>query len=456
MSKYLMIENVGEAPIEGYTVLGFSSTRNCGVSGTIGKFGSGNKHAINLCLREGLKVWAYCGTTRIQFGLESATIGDGLTTSGVQHVTFQRGNNKPKRTGWVLDFGGADWTSIGMALREFVANAIDRTIREGRTFDAVSVELVDDSERRAKSGSTRIYVEANKEVRAYLDNINKHFLQLSDSPKPTGILTKTEGPEGKGCVIYREGVYVRTLDDDSLYDYNFSADEVSLDECRNSTEWNVRAAVAKRVGNSDANTLTAVIRADLDGKEVLETSIDPNYMFGVYTAPNDQQCERWQEAWGIVGGEKGVVCNHSFNEKSVIAAGYVPHNASNLGEVLKAVGVPTSADILGSQSELGRVPAAATAEATEAVDWAWEVFEIADLIDGRMKPSVHGFQDLSTEGDVKGYTDNLGVHIRSDVGRSLNSTLRKTALGEVASWLAIHHNTDSKSMLLDALMGVAA
>ena len=53
---YLLVQNPGVAPVEGYTLLGVSTTRNCGVVGTIGQFGSGAKHAINTLLRAGLKL----------------------------------------------------------------------------------------------------------------------------------------------------------------------------------------------------------------------------------------------------------------------------------------------------------------------------------------------------------------------------------------------------------------
>ena len=45
---FLCIQNPGVAPVEGFTLLGVSTTRDCGVEGTIGQFGSGNKHAINV------------------------------------------------------------------------------------------------------------------------------------------------------------------------------------------------------------------------------------------------------------------------------------------------------------------------------------------------------------------------------------------------------------------------
>jgi hypothetical protein len=63
----LLIQNPGVSPIEGFLLLGVSMTRDCGVEGTIGQFGSGTKHAINVLLRAGLKVVVYCGKTRLEF-----------------------------------------------------------------------------------------------------------------------------------------------------------------------------------------------------------------------------------------------------------------------------------------------------------------------------------------------------------------------------------------------------
>ena len=59
---FLCVQNPGVAPVEGFTLLGVSTSR--GETGTIGQFGSGAKHAINTLLRAGLKLTIYCGKTR--------------------------------------------------------------------------------------------------------------------------------------------------------------------------------------------------------------------------------------------------------------------------------------------------------------------------------------------------------------------------------------------------------
>ena len=82
--NYLLISNVGVAPVEGYTLLGMSTTRDCGVEGAIGMFGSGTKHAINLLLRLGITFWIYCGLTRLEFFTEEEEINDGLGIKRVQ------------------------------------------------------------------------------------------------------------------------------------------------------------------------------------------------------------------------------------------------------------------------------------------------------------------------------------------------------------------------------------
>jgi hypothetical protein len=76
---YLMIQNVGVAPVEGYTVLGVSTTRDCGKANAIGQFGSGGKHSVNLLLRNGLPPVVFCGGLRLEFYVVPEKVDDGLT-----------------------------------------------------------------------------------------------------------------------------------------------------------------------------------------------------------------------------------------------------------------------------------------------------------------------------------------------------------------------------------------
>jgi len=187
---YLLVQNPGVAPVEGYTLLGVSTTRNCGVAGTIGQFGSGAKHAINTLLRAGLKLLIYCGKTRLEFATREETVNDGLVAKPIKRVVCKLGGTSSKTLdmGWCLDFGAIDWTDLSMALREFVANAIDRTVREHGDFlpsllnEELRAAVVEDSTVRARDGFTRVYVEVNDDVQRFYGELPRRFLHFSSRP----------------------------------------------------------------------------------------------------------------------------------------------------------------------------------------------------------------------------------------------------------------------------------
>ena len=288
---FLLVQNPGVAPVEGFTLLGVSTTRDCGVEGAIGQFGSGNKHAINVLLRAGLKVIVYCGKTRLDFQTRDDEIDDGLIRKPVKRVMCKLGGTSTRTIdlGWVLDFGAIDWTELGMALREFVSNAIDRTLRQenGEFIPAMldgrlAVVPVCDEKVKAKDGYTRVYVELNAGVQRYVDDLPKRFLHFSADPSQ---VKKSFLPKGdrnlngkKTAVIYRAGVFVREIEensDESVYDYNFKQDELQIDECRNASDYTVKAAIAKLYRRATAPELTPVFRALVDAEAGLRGQPGP-------------------------------------------------------------------------------------------------------------------------------------------------------------------------------------
>jgi len=461
--QFLLIENAGEAPVEGYTVLGYSSTRNCGNDGVIGQFGSGSKHAINLCLRQGIPVWVYCGNTRLEFGLEKSTVDDGITESEVYHVVCRKNNASWSRVGWVLDFGALDWCDIGMGLREFVSNAIDRSIREDGGLDSnhISVKIVDDSDRRAKAGKTRVYVGVNDDVREYFGQLGKKFLHFSDNPgnaRPQ-ILRKSNSNEGAS--IYREGVYVRTIGVSSLFDYNFSADEIKIDECRNSSDYDVRAAVARKVGNASPTVLATIFEAAMAGDEkCLEANLDDYHMFGTWgAAPNETQESNWKTAWELTAGS-AVLCENRHSVEYAERKGYkgrvVP---TSIGKAIKRIsGVKNVEQVLTEDELAGRTPRPATAAAITAVDWAWDVLDLAGLLNNKTKPEVFCFQEsMKAESLVCGFCNSTGVHFNVEMSDAVTAHLKKVALEELAHWItgATDNSRDFQDFLLSAVVALA-
>lgn len=299
--NYLMIQNKGIAPTEAFTLLGMSMTRSSGVEGAIGQFGSGNKLSINLLLRLHLKFWVYCGKTRLEFFLRPEEISDGLTTQTVQHVMcrFSGTSTRTIDCGWCLDWGANDWQEVDMALREFISNAIDRTIRGGDAFenailaDDLLVTVAPDSSRRARDGYTRVYVELTDEVRKYFGDLPKRFLHFSDSPEQVSqsVLPKAERnlSERKTPMIYRCGVFVRELRETperSLFDYNFTGDEIQIDESRNSSEWDTRAACARLMNRTSVATLVTVMKSLIRNEDTFESFLDCDYIISSWSTPS--------------------------------------------------------------------------------------------------------------------------------------------------------------------------
>jgi len=470
VTEYLLIQNKGEAPVEGYTVLGFSSTRNCGVEGTIGQFGSGAKHAINLCLRHGLAVWVYCGKTRLEFNLEKEMIHDGTFNGGepnltkVYHVAYRKNGGAPKRAGWVLDFGVLDWDKVSMGLRELVSNAVDRTlkeegdIQEARNANRLVIKIVPDSDRRAKSGFTRIYVAVNDAVREYCGNLHKNFLHFSDTPeqaKPCLIL-KDKPSKAR---IYRCGVFVREMDQDSLFDYNFGTDEIRIDECRNSSDYAVKAACAKKLQDAGTPELKVVFDAQVAGIDTVESGFDEDYLT-CFNSLTETQSERWKNAWEASAGAEAVVCDSSFARDYTEKKGHPTQLVKpNWSRALSRAGIRTADDVLSIDEQRGRTRVKMTPDAKKAVQWAWELFECANLVSDREFPETFCFQEIGTaESKKSGYQNHEGVHIHVDIANDgQNNELKKTALEEVTHWItgATDSSKDFQNFLIDTLVALA-
>lgn len=343
---YLEIQNPGVTSPECFTILGVSTTRDCGVSGVIGRFGSGAKLAINTLLRAGLNPVIYCGRTKLEFTTRSEEIDDGLVKKPIQRVVCKMGGTSTKTIdlGFCLDFGACDWTSLTMALREFVANAIDRTIRERGDFipslhGDLRVSVVDTM--RAKDGFTRVYVEVNADVQRFYGELPRRFLHFGNDPTlvSQSILPKADRNLGEkhAAMIYKEGVFVREIKDDdtkSLFDYNYHGDELHLDESRNSSEYDIQGAAAQLYRKATAEQLVPVWVSLIAREKTYESTFNGYHLATSYGTVDAEQCVAWQKSWLLAAGPNAVLCDISvhtldfiekkgYSAKAVDAAGWV-------------------------------------------------------------------------------------------------------------------------------------
>lgn len=426
--QFLMIQNAFEAPIDGFTTLGFSTA----TEETIGQFGSGSNHSILCCLRAGLDIVVYCGKTRLTFSTKEIVIKeDGLKDRVTKRVTVRKGNVSPRNLDIDLNFGRKDWTNVGMALREFISNAIDRHTKADGWETAMDdgrlqVSLVNEQELRAKSGYTRVYVQVNDEVRSYFANLGQNFFHFSNDPENVykGLIPRESGP----ARIYRCGVFVMQVEVEegtALFDYNFRENEIEIDESRNSNIYVIRAACANKLRESEKEEITIYLKSLAEGHESFESKLEPQQFLSTWSTASDVVQATWAAATKGAFGDAYVVSN-SHAKTTVQKKGYeaVLIENSTLVDTLKRLGVITGKDILSVTEQIGIEVAPATYPAEAAACWAWDILFNNDLTFDKDKPGVLCF---SKPGDpeMMGYKDGKVIYLPLDVQ---GDTGRKEAL----------------------------
>ncbi len=389
----LLIENLGLAPIESFTLLGASGSR--GDNNLIGQFGSGAKLAIVALLRRGLTVTVYSGLSRMEFLTRPIEIEDRQE----EQVFIQFSGTSTKRLdlGWTLGFGAMDWEDEGMAVREFISNAIDRIVKDGGNLEEdVRVELVPDGLKKARSGYTRVFIEANEVVSAYLDDLPRRFLHFSDLDPTQSMLSKQDGYTK--TQIYYNGVWVCELENTapSLRDYNFTGSQIKIDESRNLNEYVARSAIAELYRDASVNDLARIFGTLNRHESWMEHSLDALYLqSNTWEDSHKQRCANWMLAWAQVHGDDAVACQelHGTDSKTAKKKGY------DLGKVtfswlntVKEYGIPTANSVLDEKERGGRILHAATRPVQTAVDkvfgWIREV-----NLDSKPQPDVGCFTE---------------------------------------------------------------
>ena len=289
MATYLKIENPGVCPTEGFILLGATSKRLADNDSpyTIGQFGSGNKHAVNVLLRAKVYPIVFCGNHRLEYGTKPGKMKALEGDAAYNRVIVKHGGTDEdgasvtytEELSQTDEYGILDWSHLGMAFREFVSNAIDAAIAVNRQangnakwpWQGVTVELVPEEKVRAKRGWTRVFVPAdNEEVIRFFANLGKWFLHFSEPEAITqAILRKTSrnlDPACRTAVIYRRGVKVREIDPyaaESIYDYNLN--DLRVDESRNVDDYQCRNAAARAMAKASPEILATWMSSFRDG-----------------------------------------------------------------------------------------------------------------------------------------------------------------------------------------------
>lgn len=437
-NEYLMIENVGVAPVESFTLLGASTAR--GNDDLIGQFGSGSKLSICMMLRMGIDFYVFCGKTRLQFVLEEKVIDCGRQKTTVQKVICQFGGTSKKRIdlGWSADFGASDWTKIDMALREFISNAIDRTQIEQDAGEDAHAKVTPTDKVRARAGHTRIFVELTEAVRKYYGDLPKYFLHFAhDDYREAGtLLPKAE--EGTGARIYRSGVLVQEMPASfgkSAFDYSLKGSQVKIDEARNMDVYSLRGALARVISTLPVEDLARVMKVVANDHECFEAKLDEFWM-GYDTAESGN----WKAAGEIAFGEHHVITDgtvHKFDmaTRKGFKAVVMPESWSTAGKKQGATHIDHKLD---SHESNGRTILPSTDAVNDVLRDVWNMLEGKLKTDGKECPTARCFTEIAMDGGVScfGYYEDGCIYIRSDIATGYSEMLYKVVLEEVG-----HHVT---------------
>ena len=468
---YLKIENPGVCPIEGFTLLGATSKRGATNPNLIGQFGSGNKHAAAVLLRSALPPIVFCSNHKLEFGTKQGTMKALEGDTMYSRMVVKHGGKEEDGTSVTFtedlsqtdQYGIMDWTDIGMALREFVSNAIDATITYNSLnlvetlypWDGVKVEVVEDNQVRAKKGYTRVFIPmklihgTDEDVIRFVANLGKWFLHFSEpdliyrvNTKPNPILEKRNRnfEDNNTAVIYRRGVRVREISSwnpASLFDYNLP--DLRVDESRNVDDYACSAACAKAMVNADVGSLTKLLSSFVGSTPYWEHTFS-QYDMRVYneTEENAKAKEkRWETALENLGANAVLVQDGSASTPTLERKGYNPIKVSEgILRVAETMKVRTPSKVLTDDDLIGRQVVPANEAAVSAVDWAWGKIIRAGMTKGKEKPPVHCFRGIM-DGMVvtEGFYREGAVYLNENICSGAGVTLRQVAIEELAHYI---------------------
>ncbi len=462
--KYLRIANPGVADPLALTLMGVGASRYSGNEATIGMFGSGSKLAAALLLRKGLVPVIMTGNLILNYGTKQVSVG-GRTFHQVI-VKYGGTRTATEDLGYTLEWGVQDWDDVMMAPREYLANAIDGCISQGLDGASVEIELVDRIG-RARADLTQVFIPAVPEILKFYNELNVRFLHFARKRLTSMKLLPKVVPDGK-TRIYKKGVLVSVLQQNSIFDYNLSS-ELKLDESRNADEWAVKGAVGKALARADVSQLANVfqnISADVK-KEYLETELSTEYVTDKWGQENGKVDKaNWVAAFKAVAGENGVASiGLPALASHVQSKGFNPFvMPGNWVKALEEMGCPTETQVLTDSEKLGELDGEPTDDMVEAVDDCWDLLTRLGMTKGRNRPEVLSFTSLMTAGAQKlgsyrGGVVRLHADLASkckgsvDEGKGIitlvakgppSALLRATALEEV-----VHHVTGAGDMSRD-------
>jgi hypothetical protein len=449
--QYLMIENPGVAPVEGYTLFGGTTKRESTDKRIIGTFGSGNKHGVAVALRHSVPPTIFCGNQKMSFYTKPVTIKGVGGSADLQRICVKFGGKDvagkattaDKELDQTLEYGAKDWQELSLALREFVSNAIDACYEQDLSHNDVKIELVEDGQVRAKAGFTRVFIPATMDVQQFYKDLGKWFLHFSEPELLTEsvFLKKSRNrKESRNAVIYRRGVLIREFgngDESSLFDYNI--EDLQLNESRQSSDWDCRYHASKALINGKLEVVTVFLKSLIEGNSKWESNFDGNYLVSNWDNKEvvEKRSKVWGECFNNLLGDKGCFTSLSL-VNTVSGKGYIPVIVSEgYHKFFNNLKLRTDNQVLNDHDLNHRVLLPATKAVVSCVDDIWSKIDLVGLNHGESKPGVYCFrQQTQAAATTLGFWKGTDIFINADIAEAVTDQLRDTVVEELC-----HHIT---------------
>lgn len=304
--KYVKIVSKSVTTPEDMFTLGVSTSR--GKADKIGQFGSGTLLGTLAWMRAyGTSPIFMINGKKVVFETKEILKSDGEPFKQVLMCHSRKKN--PLNV--ALEYGTLDWPTACLGLREWISNAIDGS-KEG-TDPKTLITLTNKIE--ASDDEVAVFVPYTDLAKEYFDNIGKYFLHFIGKEKEKVI----EKDAVSKCRIYRKGVFIRELKEDSLFDYNMLFD---INECRTGSSDSLINSIEYHTTyyEQDTTKLRQIRDAVLVGLDLVETG-------KTYYSLSDSFTEVWRELVGKVG-----LCPTNFTVANCTAIAPIWHKA-----VIKAI-----------------------------------------------------------------------------------------------------------------------
>lgn len=439
-TSYLMIENPGVANRESFTFLGASTKRESTNKSIIGTFGSGGKFAIVTLLRNELQPIIFAGNLKMVFGSSQEKVHDGIKESSFDRVFVKysgkqpdgKALNKTEQLNMSLTWGSSDWNSTDFALREFVSNAIDRAIEQDEfecerklssedfesivedyrktatAYKNVVIQVVGETQVRAKAGYTRVFVPLNESILKFYINLNKWFLHFSEPESLNEtILPKKDRniEEGKTAVIYKRGVRIREVKNNekpSLFDYNLP--NLTLDESRNVNDYAVKQEAAEEIKDASKDAITKLFKSFL-GDQAWEHTFYVHDLSSHFSgeASQKRRAAIWGEALESLYGENYVLGVAGIGLDVAARKGYIPVCIpEGYVEAAASLKLKTVDRFLDEHESKGlTIHDSPPVDIVKCFSQVWEWLEKMGKTFGKEQPFVKSFDRLMQGGELE-------------------------------------------------------